>query len=58
MFKPNYDRVRADRRRDQQTKQEKKLRDQQEAVANRRAAKTGTEATIGSDATPVDKKDE
>lgn len=42
MFKPNYNQQRAERRRSQQVKHEAKLREQQEAVAARRAARAET----------------
>jgi hypothetical protein len=38
-FKPNYDRERSERRRAKLAKQEKKLLEQQEAVALRKAAR-------------------
>jgi hypothetical protein len=49
MFKPNYRHERAERRRGQQSKQEKKLKEQQDAVAERRARK-GAPETIGTEA--------
>lgn len=48
MFKPNYRHERAERRRGQQSKQEKKLKEQQDAVALRRASKVAAE-TIGNE---------
>jgi hypothetical protein len=42
VFKPNYNQQRAERRRSQQAKQEAKLREQQEAVSARRAARAET----------------
>lgn len=46
MFKPNYRHERAERRRGQLSKQEKKLKEQQDAVALRRAGKTAAD-TVG-----------
>jgi len=43
MFKPNYRLERAERRRNQQSKQEKKLQEQRDAVALRRASKVAAE---------------